>query len=177
MPDSPVSPRAETPSAAGAARFRISDTAFDQPVVHAMTAAVQEYYRTLYGGPDEAPVDTGEFTPPRGMFFVGYEDDHSVAMGGWRWIDPLPEMPAARPAEIKRMYVDGAVRGRGYARAILLHLEDTARAAGADAIVLSTGQPQVEAIALYRSSGYVDVPRFGYYAPYPTAVHLGKQLG
>lgn len=176
MPESSQSQCAEATSGPGESRFVIGVSAFDQPVVRTMTDAVQEYYRDLYGGPDSAPVDTGEFTPPRGMFFLGHEEDRPVAMGGWRWIDPLPEMPAARPVEIKRMYVDAAVRGRGYARALLRHLEVTAREAGADAIVLSTGQPQVEAIALYRSSGYVDVPRFGYYAPYPAAVHLGKRL-
>ena len=36
--------------------------------------------------------------------------------------------------------------------------------------------PQVEAIALYRAQSYEDVPRFGYFAPYETAVHLGKWL-
>jgi hypothetical protein len=29
---------------------------------------------------------------------------------------------------------------------------------------------------LYRSSGYLEVPRFGYYADAPEAVHLGKTM-
>jgi ribosomal protein S18 acetylase RimI-like enzyme len=110
------------------------------------------------------------------LFFVGYERGLPVAMGGWRWIDPLPEIDSERPVEIKRMYVIPEARGRGYARAVLRHLEKTASEAGADAIVLSTGQPQQEAITLYRSAGYTDIPRFGYYARYDTAVHLGKKL-
>lgn len=176
MPESPAAPVERPLAPASGGRLDIRATAFDRPAVRAMTEAVQDYYRALYRSPDRAPVDTGEFTSPRGTFFVGYEGDRPLAMGGWRWIDPLPEMPAARPAEIKRMYVDAAARGRGYARAMLLHLEDTAREAGADAIVLSTGAPQLEALGLYRSSGYVDVPPFGFYAAYPTAVHLGKRL-
>ena len=149
---------------------------YDNPDVTAMIGAVQEYYHTIYNGPDRSPVDPAEFAPPAGRFFVGYVDGVALAMGGWRWIDPLLDLGAERPAEIKRMYVDTSARGHGYARRLLAHLESTAAAAGADAAVLSTGQPQHEAIALYRSSGYHDVPRFGYFARYGTAVHLGKWL-
>ncbi len=149
---------------------------FDHPDVSAMTEAVQDYYRTLYNGPDSSPVDPTEFAPPNGRFFVGYLDGVAVAMGGWRWIEPLDEMGARRPVEIKRMYVEAQMRGHGYARTLLARLESTARADGADAAVLSTGQPQRDAIALYRSAGYDDVPRFGFFAPYPDAVHLGKWL-
>lgn len=152
----------------------ISPVPYDHPDASAMTDAVQAYYHTLYGGPDSSPVDPTEFAPPNGRFFVGYLDGVAVAMGGWRWIEPLDEMGALRPVEIKRMYVDARTRGRGYARTLLAHLESTARSAGADAAVLATGQPQQDAIALYRSEGYVDVPRFGFFAPYADAVHLGR---
>jgi GNAT superfamily N-acetyltransferase len=149
---------------------------YDLPEATAMIEKVQAYYRTLYRGPDRAPVDPQEFAPPGGRFFVGYASGRPVAMGGWRTVGPMPSIDAICAVEVKRMYVDEAARGRGYARALLRHLEETAAQAGADAAVLSTGQPQREAIALYRSSGYVDVPRFGYYARYDTAVHLGKRL-
>jgi hypothetical protein len=43
-------------------------------------------------------------------------------------------------------------------------------------LVLETGVEQPEAIALYRSSGYVDVPSFGYYIDHDESVHLGKTL-
>jgi GNAT superfamily N-acetyltransferase len=149
---------------------------YDHADASALTEAVQAYYRTLYDGPDSSPVDPAEFEPPHGRFFVGYLGQQAVAMGGWRWIDPLPELGARRPAEIKRMYVDVPARGRGYARALLARLEDTARAAGVDAVVLSTGAVQRDAIALYRAEGYDDVPRFGFFAAYDDAVHLGKWL-
>jgi GNAT superfamily N-acetyltransferase len=154
----------------------IRSVPYDHPDASAMTEALQDYYRSLYHGPDRSPVDPAEFTPPSGRFFVGYLEGVAVAMGGWRWIEPLTEMGAARPVEIKRMYVDANTRGRGYARTLLGHLETTAKAAGADAVVLATGQPQRDAIALYRSQSYDDVPRFGFFAPYETAVHLGKWL-
>lgn len=137
---------------------------------------VQAYYGEIYGGPDTAPMDDQQFAPPDGAFFLGYADGVAVAMGGWRFIRRLPGVAAERPVEIKRMYVVKEQRGRGYARAVLRHLEQTAQAAGADAVVLETGEVQADAVTLYRSSGYVDIPHFGHYADSPLAVHLGKFL-
>lgn len=182
MLDPPPSPSPAAGSAptrvapAGWARLQIRAVPYDLPAVRAMTEALQAYYHSLYHGPDHGPVDAAEFAPPGGMFFVGYEGEQPVAMGGWRLIKPLPAMSAARPAEIKRMYVAATARGRGYARAVLAHLEATAQADGADAMVLSTGPPQRAALTLYRSAGYSDVPKFGYYAAFEQAVHLGKRL-
>ena len=139
-----------------------------------LTRIVQAYYETIYGGPDTSPVDNAEFTPPVGQFFVGYHGAEPVAMGGWRFCSVALPIAATRPAEIKRMYVVEAARRRGLARKMLAHLEESARQAGADALVLETGYAQPEAVALYRSAGYVDVPRFGHYADAPGSVHLGK---
>jgi ribosomal protein S18 acetylase RimI-like enzyme len=74
------------------------------------------------------------------------------------------------------MYVAENARGRGFARAILAELERTAFAAGRRRAVLETGREQPEAIALYRSSGYRDIPKFGVYRDAPTNVCLGKDL-
>jgi GNAT superfamily N-acetyltransferase len=74
------------------------------------------------------------------------------------------------------MYVSPAARGHGVARAILAELEHTAVEAGYGRMVLETGYRQPEALALYQSAGYVDVPDFGYYADEPGAVHLGKTI-
>lgn len=149
---------------------------YDHPDAGVMIDALQAHYRMLYDGPDPSPVDPAEFAPPRGRFFVGYLDHAAVAMGGWRWIEALAELGAERPVEVKRMYVDADTRGRGFARQLLTHLECTARDDGADAVVLSTGSVQRDAIALYRAEGYDDVPKFGFFAPYEQAVHLGKWL-
>jgi ribosomal protein S18 acetylase RimI-like enzyme len=62
------------------------------------------------------------------------------------------------------------------ARKVLNHLEATAAAAGADWMVLETGSPQPEAVALYRSSGYQPIPAFGHYATSARSIHLGKRL-
>ena len=54
--------------------------------------------------------------------------------------------------------------------------ERTAAEAGVEHLVLETGTAQPEAIALYRSAGYEDVPPFGFYATYDDSVSLGKAL-
>jgi GNAT superfamily N-acetyltransferase len=156
--------------------FTIEAVGYDHCDIVALTGEVQAYYEQIYGGPDSTPLDDDEFAPPRGAFFVGYDGDRPVAMGGWRLHAGPLRIAAVRPAEVKRMYVVPDLRGRGLARRLLGHLEDTARAAGVDALVLETGQRQPDAIGLYRACGYTDIPRFGHYACAPDAVHLGKLL-
>lgn len=173
--DSAAVPRLDVPASPVPPPLVVHERPLSSPDVATLTEQVQAYYVEIYGGPDDTPVDSEEFTRPRGAFFVGYLDDTPVAMGGWRLLDRAVGA-ARRPAEIKRMYVAPAHRGRGFARTLLAHLEESARQAGADGLVLETGEVQPDAIALYRSSGYVDVPRFGYYACAPKAVHLGKIL-
>ncbi|MGH3507063.1 MAG: GNAT family N-acetyltransferase [Nocardioidaceae bacterium] len=156
--------------------MEIRQVAYDDPDVTRLVEEVQRYYLRIYGGPDTSRVDPALFAPPGGAFYVGRLDRVPVAMGGWRLHQPGSAVLGHRAAEIKRMYVVEAARGRGLARAMLAHLEQTAIAAGADAMILETGREQPEAIALYRSAGYDDVPRFGHYAAEPEAVHLGRVL-
>ena len=149
---------------------------YEHPDVASLELAAQQFYIQIYGSPDETPFMTADFTTPHGAFFVGYLDDAPVAMGGWRFRTPGVPRVALRPAEIRRMFVQQRVRGRGFARIVLAALEASAAAAGADWMLLETGSPQVAAVGLYRSSGYVDVERFGYYADSELALNLGRRL-
>ncbi|MPZ85853.1 MAG: GNAT family N-acetyltransferase [Actinophytocola sp.] len=143
--------------------------AYDRPDAVALIAEVQREYVARYGEEDYTPIDPAEFAPPNGLFLVAYLDGVPVACGGWR-------VHGDAEAELKRMYVSPLARGKGLARAVLAELERTAFAAGNRRMVLETGTRQPEALALYASSGYVAVPRFGFYAGEPEAVHLGKQI-
>jgi ribosomal protein S18 acetylase RimI-like enzyme len=148
---------------------------YDHPDAVALTEAAQEFYVRLYGGPDETPFTPEEFDPPQGAFLVGYLNDEPVVTGGWRFTEAAI-LGSRRPAEIKRMFVREDRRGLGLDRRMLAALETDAAVAGADWMVLETGSPQVAAVALYRSSGYADIERFGYYADEPDALNLGRQL-
>lgn len=156
--------------------FRLQQVPYEHSDVASLEAAAQQFYVQLYGSPDETPFTTADFSPPRGAFFVGYLNDAAVAMGGWRFRTPGVPRVAQRPAEIRRMFVDERVRGQGLARIVLAAIEASAAAAGADWMLLETGRPQVAAVYLYRSSGYVDVERFGYYATSEEALNLGRRL-
>lgn len=136
---------------------------------------VQAEYVVRYGGRDATPLDPLMFEPPEGSFFVGYLDGAPVATGAWRR-SGVPALGTTATAEIKRMYVAPAARGRGLARAMLDHLERSAAQAGAEVVVLETGLRQPEAIALYESSGYQPVPKFGYYRESPTSRCYGKRV-
>jgi len=69
--------------------------------------------------------------------------------------------------ELKRMYVRPAARGQGIGRALLAALEAEAARLGATRVRLETGPLQPDAIALYESSGYREIPCWGAYAEAP----------
>ncbi|MCW2783111.1 MAG: GCN5-related N-acetyltransferase [Marmoricola sp.] len=150
------------------------------PITHPDAARlveeVQQEYVVRYGGRDDTPLDPTEFVAPQGMFFVGYLDGVPVATGAWRRHVVPRGVEAGPAAEIKRMYVVAGQRGRGLARQMLGHLEATAAAAGAAAMILETGLNQPEAIALYESSGYLPIPGFGFYADAPLSRCFAKSL-
>lgn len=148
--------------------MRIATVPYDDQDAARLIAEVQQEYVARYGGEDDTPVDPAQFTPPAGLFLVGYVDDVAVACGGWR--------SHGTDAEIKRMYVTPAARGAGLARRMLAELERTAGAAGHRRVILETGSKQPEAVALYRSAGYSEIPAFGYYACTPHSMHFGKVL-
>jgi GNAT superfamily N-acetyltransferase len=150
--------------------------AISDPESAALVEQVQAEYTLRYGGPDEAPLQRGEFDAPQGAFFLGYVDGVAVAMGGWRWRPDVHPWGAASVTEVKRMYVAPAARRHGYARLLLGHLEDTARAAGSPAMVLETGTEQPEAIGLYVAAGYELIEDYGYYSWSPKSRCFGKRL-
>lgn len=135
----------------------------DHPDAVKLDALVQQEYVRRYGDPDVTPLKPAMFEPPNGIYLMAYEGDEPLATGGWRTQERNGEGYEDGDAEIKRMFVIDKARGRGLARRILAALEDSARAAGRSRMVLETGIEQPEAIALYRSSGYVPVPKFGHY--------------
>ncbi|MDQ6525780.1 GNAT family N-acetyltransferase [Nocardioides sp. LHD-245] len=145
------------------------------PDAAALVARVQQEYVERYGSPDESPVDPAGFDLPEGLFLVGYDGADPVATGAWRRSE-VRVLGGASAVEVKRMFVVAERRGRGFARAMLAELEDTARGAGHDLVVLETGLRQPEAIGLYRSAGYEEIDGFGFYQDAPLSRCFGKLL-
>jgi GNAT superfamily N-acetyltransferase len=97
--------------------------------------------------------DIAELTAPAGIFLIARADGRPVGCGALKF-------HAGAPAELKRMWVARDARGMGLGRRLLAELEEHARAAGVETLHLETNGSLTEAIALYRNSGYVEVPAF-----------------
>jgi DNA-binding MarR family transcriptional regulator/ribosomal protein S18 acetylase RimI-like enzyme len=94
-----------------------------------------------------------ELTPPAGCLLVAYLHAEPVGCGAVKH-------HAGEASEIKRMWVSESARGLGLGRRLLEELEARAAESGASMARLETNRALVEAIALYRSAGYREVPAF-----------------
>lgn len=94
-----------------------------------------------------------EVRPPAGEFFVAYLQGEAVGCGAVKH-------HADAPAEIKRMWIAPRARGLGLGRRLLERLEACALAGGARVAHIETSAVLVEALSLYRSTGWAEVPAF-----------------
>jgi DNA-binding MarR family transcriptional regulator len=94
-----------------------------------------------------------ELRPPAGVLLVSYLRSEPIGCGAVKHHDDAP-------SEIKRMWVTDTARGLGVGRRLLTELEAWAARRGARTVRLETNRALTEAIALYRSAGYLEVPAF-----------------
>jgi DNA-binding MarR family transcriptional regulator/GNAT superfamily N-acetyltransferase len=140
--------------AAGSVAIEVED-----PASEAARECLQAYYREL-GERFERGFDPGasisatprELTPPNGYFLVARLYGEVVGCGALKC--------HADHGEIKRMWVAAPARGLGIGRRLLGSLESIARKRGMPRVRLETNESLKEAQALYRSSGYQEVPAF-----------------
>jgi putative acetyltransferase len=79
-------------------------------------------------------------------------------------------------AEVKRMYVAPAARGRRIGRLLLDRLLDHAKAQGIAVLRLETGDKQMEALSLYRSVGFAQRGPFADYPDNESSVYMELKL-
>ena len=96
---------------------------------------------------------TSDFAPPHGAFLVAWLDGQAVACAAVRGLD-------TDDAEIKRMWVDPAARRLGIGRSLLAELESTAAELGCRTARLDTAAYLTEALPLYRTAGYSEIPAY-----------------
>jgi DNA-binding MarR family transcriptional regulator/GNAT superfamily N-acetyltransferase len=94
-----------------------------------------------------------EVRPPAGAFFVAYLHGEPIGCGA------VKHHPDA-PGELKRMWIAPTARGLGLGRRLLATLEACARDGGARVAHIETSAVLREALALYRSTGWVEVAPF-----------------
>jgi len=91
-----------------------------------------------------------EYGPPGGAFFL---EKDAMGCGGLRkFADGI--------AEMKRLYVVPAGRGRGIGEALARRIVDEARRLGYRRLVLDTLPDMKAAQALYRSLGFKEIPSY-----------------
>ncbi len=104
----------------------------------------------------EAEIAAGppaELGQPGGVLLLARIDGQAAGLGGVRHLD-------SGVAEVKSMFVSPAHRGTGLGRRILGELERIAAERGCRAVRLDSSDYLTEAIGLYRSAGYTEVPPY-----------------
>jgi DNA-binding MarR family transcriptional regulator len=94
-----------------------------------------------------------ELRAPHGEFVVATLRGEPIGCGGLRF-------HRDQSAELKRMWLDPSARGLGVGRLLLAQLERRAAEHGCRVLRLDTNKSLTQAIAMYRSSGYTEVPAF-----------------
>jgi DNA-binding MarR family transcriptional regulator/GNAT superfamily N-acetyltransferase len=100
-----------------------------------------------------ATAKPNEIRPPAGLFLVAYLRGAPIGCGA------LKHFPDG-VSDLKRMWVAEPARGLGIGRRLLAELEERAAERGSRVVRLETSRLLAEAIGLYLSAGYVEVPAF-----------------
>lgn len=141
----------------------------NQPEVIALIAELDAYQLTLYPPESVYALDLNSLMQPDVKFAVARDAAGAIAGCG-------AVVLSAGYGEIKRMYVQPAMRGRGMARQLMQALEQASRDAGCPLMVLETGPAQPEAIALYQRHGFERCSPYGGYPDDPFSVFMRKPL-
>jgi GNAT superfamily N-acetyltransferase len=152
-------------------RITVAAEPFDSTDAQRLIAALDAHLASRYSaeqrfGPNLRPQ---QIAPGLGTFVIARAEGRAVGCGAVRRLDEMS-------AEVKRMYVEPELRGRGIAKLILDHLEAAALLMGIHRLVLETGIYQAEAIGLYRRMGFDPVRCWGEYADVLTSVCFEKGI-
>jgi len=128
--------------------FRAEDT---ERLVEVMTVTFAEYGMTF--APDGWDADVREvaarYAPPRAAFFAGIDASSGRALG-FVGVD----LPAPGTAELHRLYIDPAARGRGLGVRLCAAAEAWASSRGVRTMTLWSDVRFVHAHQLYAGRGY-----------------------
>lgn len=109
-----------------------------------------------------------DMEPPRGSFVLALSDGMALGCVGLKGTDQ-------GYGEIKRLWIAPSARGLGVARRLMTKAEEVARVLGMQLLRLDTNHRLSEAVALYRKTGWSEIPRFNA-DPYPD-LFFEKRVG
>lgn len=120
---------------------------------HRYLSELDERFETGYDAAHAIGANDEEVRLPRGITLLATLHGEPAALG-------LLKFSGDGTTHLKRMWVSREVRGLGLGRRLLATLESHAAAHGIHTVRLETNRALTEAIALYYSAGYVEVPAF-----------------
>ena len=131
------------------------------PGLSAARSCMRAYFAELGGRFDDGydpslgvSATDAEMSPPTGLFLLASLHEEPVGCGGLKLLGD-------GSTEIKRMWVAPSARGLGLGRRLLAELESQAATSlGSKVVKLETNRNLTEAITMYRSAGYQEVPAF-----------------
>jgi putative acetyltransferase len=138
------------------------------PQIRRLIEELDIYLSDLY--PDESNhlLSVESLRQPNVTFLVARINDQIAGCGAF--------INRGEYAEIKRMFVVPASRGKGVGWRILQELETRAHLDGLLICRLETGVSQPEALSLYQRSGYLHREPFTPYTNDPLSVFMEKKL-
>jgi putative acetyltransferase len=147
----------------------IAEEAAEQADVIALLAQSDAYSAARYPPRSCHLIGMETLTATGVRFFVARDDGRAVGCGAL--------VPSADgTAELKRMVVDEAARGRGIGRALLAAIEAAARDAGVPVLRLEAGIRSPAALALYRAAGFEERRPYGDYVADPLSIFMEKPV-
>jgi len=141
----------------------------DQPDILAFLAQADQRSASLYPEESRHGLGVAALLAAGVRFFVARQDGRALGCGGYML---LPE----QAAEMKRLFVDPAARGRGVGSAIVRAIEQAAAEEGVRTLFLETGVKSFEALRLYERHGFAGCGPFAGYRLDPLSVFMMKPL-
>ena len=142
------------------------EASVDDPAAHALIAEYFGMRGETFPTGDYSPVfpKAANFLPPAGVFLVVVEDGEDIGCGGIKKLPVTGPTPVTEPVEvryeIKHLWIQPRMQGRGLGKALLSELEQRAVGFGATEVVLDTNASLVAAGSMYRSTGYEEIPPY-----------------
>ena len=148
--------------------IRIERTTSNSPDFISLTQQLDKELKLIYGESQEE-FDQYNVINDLRTVVVTYLQDQPVGCGCFK---PFDE----KSVEVKRMYVDPTIRGKGVGAMILTELENWARELNYSSIILETGTEQPDAVGLYEKMGFRVISNFEPYVGNDLSICFAKIL-
>jgi len=148
----------------------------DHPQVVALLDALDRYLGELYEPEANHILSVQELLAPEVTFLAAWQSGRVVGTGAVRRMPGAPDTDGRTYGEVKRMYVDPALRGQRIGERMLEMLEGSLCERGVGRALLETGAAQHAAVRLYQRCGYARRGPFGGYPDNGLSVFMQKTL-